>query len=197
MRTSGWSLAVLMALGAWLGVGCTSDPWLSIYNSTGSALTTTVGEKSVTVMWQKAYTRVRVPLPAGTVIETRQDGEVIETVTVDASLADRNLIYNVNGASPLYLVEYSGAYAVEGGERNPTGSPLRIIASLEGESLYPAPKGECVDYTDDLPSVIVGRTPVYRVEKVVPSLARGDVEGYLSERFEREMAMLGASLFRR
>lgn len=181
---------MLMLLLLLCATGCSSSSTLHVYNDTGQDLTLTVGSETLKLSVEEAHKNFDVALKSGTKITAVGAKGEKDEVTVTSSEVGRDVIYNVGGKAPLYIVDYTGCYTKEG-ETAPN-PPFKIAVDLSGKKLAAAPAGTLVDAHEMFPAEIIGAgAHVYRLESIPPSLATHGPDAYIAQVLATELKMRG------
>src|SRR5262245_34609036 len=84
--------------------GCSRAHKLHVYNNAGQDVTITVGTEQMKMSVEEAHKNFEVPLSSGTKIVAQGKNGDRDEVTVGPE-AGGDIIFNVKGAAPLYLVD--------------------------------------------------------------------------------------------
>ncbi len=180
----------LLGVGVAMVLSACGGTTLNVYNEARTDLTIEIGSLKAPVPGRTTYTQIRGSWKAGSKVVVRSGGTILEEVPITAREAGKTLVYNVQGLSPLHVVDYSGAYAVEGSTPTaPGGRPFKVIASLQGQRLYVAPGGTFLNANEAFPRVVANGARVFRLEIVPPSLATRGIDDFLMQSLATDVTM--------
>lgn len=131
----------------------------------------------------------------GTKLTARVNGAVVEELTLGPEHAGQNLVWNVKGSSPVHAVDYTTVYGEDG--KAVPGAPFKLLASLEGKSLYVPPPCQLVNPAQSLPRARIGVIPVVRLVRMPKESVVTTLEDALKKELAAQLDVHGRMEFGR
>lgn len=193
-RSSATVVRVLVALVCLLVSGCASNQ-IQVVAELGAPVDIQIGEERLTLAKSQLLALHEGRFAAGTRLVARVNGAVIEELTLAPEHVGHNLVWNVKGSSPLHAVDYTGVYGPD--NKAVPGGPFKLLASLEGKSLWVAPDCQLVNVSQPLPRTRIGVIPVVRVVRVPKESVVTTLDDALKSELGRQLDVHGRLEFGR